>query len=112
MPFHLTIETLIDDGLTVEQYAAAVQALKPATVQVDCGGGIGRTLLASLQSRGIPATALEKRPRPTLPEVQRAEEESRKAAALKDELQQCQREKGLLQDHLRDLRILIAKLDD
>lgn len=110
MPFHLTIEPLVEDGLTVEAYVEAVRALNPKTVQVDCWG-IGRTLLESLQAKGIDAHALEKRPRPALPEVQRAEEESRKAAALKTENEQLQRENRMLNEHLKRLHTLIDRLD-
>lgn len=60
MPFHLTIEPdLQEDGLTAEDYAERVRALKPVTVLVDCSG-IGRTVLASLQAKGINAQPLER----------------------------------------------------
>lgn len=111
MPIHVTIDPVpSEDGLTVEQIAACLLQLKPASIDVDCAGP-GRVVLASLQAKGLPAKALEKRPRPTLPDVERAEAESRRAAALKTELEQCEREKKLLEESLRLLRILIERLD-
>lgn len=116
MPFHVTIEPVPDDGLTVEAYAEAVQMLKPASVQVDCGGaGLGRVLLASLQARGIPATALEKRPRPTLPEVLRIEELSQQLSSANRELEERKQsdslELKLLREYKRDVQILIGRLE-
>lgn len=111
MAYHVTIDGATDDGLTVEQIAAQMQTLKPASITVDCAGGLGRVLLASLQAKGLPAKALEKRERPTLPEIQRAEQLSEVALNLRDTIEEQRKEIQHLRDYQRDVRILIARLE-
>jgi len=109
--FHVIIDPLLDDGVTVEQIADAMRALKPATIKVDCSG-YGQHVLRDLQQlHGIPATALEKRERPQLLEVQRISELSAELAKQKAEREQQDLELRLLREHQKQLRILIERLD-
>lgn len=111
MPIHVTIDLMREDGLTVEQVAEAMAQVKPASISVDMGGPTGRVLLASLQSRGLPATALEKRPRPVLAEVQRIEELSSALAVLQTKYAEQALELKFLREYRQDIRVLIERLD-
>lgn len=99
-----------DPGFSVAAVGDALLALKPTSVLVDTAG-IGRVVLASLQARGLPAKALEKRPRPTLPEIQRCEELSAQITRLKHELELAEMDRKHLQAYQRDIRVLIERLD-
>lgn len=111
MAYHVTIEPFEMNGPTVAEIAEAMRALAPASVQVDMGCPLGKVLLASLQARNIPATALEKRPRPVLAEVQRIEALSKELDECKGERESLQTENRVLREHLRDLRTLIQRLE-
>jgi hypothetical protein len=109
MPIHVTIDPNAE-GRSSEQLGDALVLLAPTRIEVDCGG-MGRVLLASLQARGLPAVALEKRPRPVLAEVQRIEELSREVDRLKHEAELRERDLIHLRDYQRDVRILIGRLE-
>ncbi len=111
MPIHVTLDPMIEDGLTVEAIAESMVQLKPTTLTVDLADPLGRVLLASLQARGLPAQALEKRPRPVLAEVQRIEELSRDVERLKREAELHELELRHLREYQQDVRILIQRLD-
>lgn len=106
---HVTIDP--EEGIPSEQYADAMQRLAPASIAVDMGGALGRLVLASLQARGLPATALEKRPRPALPELQRIEELSKAISGLQGDLETARLELRLLREYKHDVQILIARLE-
>ena len=109
--YHVTINPLMEDGLTVEAYAEAMAALKPASISVDMAGPLGRVLLASLQARGLPAAVLEKRPRPVLGEVMRIEELSAELNKLKAQHAEQALELKFLREYRQDIRVLIERLD-
>ena len=112
MAYHVTIDpTPSEDGEPIEAIAEAMVRLGPASIAVDLAGSAGRVVLASLQARGLPATALEKRPRPTLPEIQRAEDLSRVVDGLRADLEDRDLELKLLREYRDDVRILIQRLD-
>lgn len=112
MAYHVIIDpTPSEDGEPIEAIAEAMHRLAPASIQVDLGGSAGRVVLAALQARGIAATALEKRPRPTLPEVQRIEDLSRTLAETQALLADQELELKLLREYRDDVRILIQRLD-
>lgn len=85
-------------------------ALKPTSITVDAIGP-GRMLLAAMQTAGLPARALEKRPRPSLPEVTRAEELSRTLDKMRHEMELKDQELRLLREHQKHLHTLIERLD-
>lgn len=111
MPIHVTVDLLQEDGMTVEDVAEALARLKPATIAVDLAGPVGRTLLASLTSRGLPAAVLEKRPRPTLHEVTRITELSREVEELKRESELQKLDLRRLREYQKDVSILIQRLE-
>ena len=111
MAYHVTIDPVVEDGTPVEAIAEAMVRLGPATILVDLAGPMGRVLLASLQARGLPATALEKRPRPTLPEVQHIEHLSKAAKDMQETIDQQRLELRLLREYKHDVQILIARLE-
>lgn len=110
--YHVTVDcTAEDPAFSVEAVAADLSRLNPASITVDTAG-IGKVVLASLQARGLPAKALEKRPRPVLAEVQRIEEISRERDAMAHKLEVAELENRHLKDYQRDIRKLIARLSD
>ena len=111
MKISVTIDPSTEDGLTTEQVAELLRPLKPASISVDCAGGLGKVLLASLQSRGMPATALEKRERPVLAEVQRISDLCRAAEDLKQTIKEQRIELEALREYKRDIRILLSRLE-
>jgi hypothetical protein len=111
MAIHVSIDGLTEDlQPTVAEFVDRLERLQPASITVD-SAGVGRVLLAALQTRGLPAHALEKRPRPTLPEIQHAEALSKEVATLKAKLEQQEQEFKQLRDYQRDIRILLNKID-
>ena len=109
--YHVTVVADAEDpAFSVAAVGDALLALQPASVLVDAAG-IGRVVLASLQARGLPAKALEKRPRPTLPEIQRCEELSQQITKLKHELELAEKDLHHLRTYQRDIRVLIERLD-
>jgi hypothetical protein len=110
--YHVTVECTAeeDDAFSVEAVAAELHRFAPRTIAVDTAG-IGKVVLASLRARGLPATALEKRPRPTLPEVQRVEELSKQVDKLEREAELRERDLTHLREYQRDIRVLISRLD-
>lgn len=112
MAYHVIIDPIpSEDGQTVEAIAEAMHRLGPASIQVDLAGSAGRVVLAALQARGIAATALEKRPRPVLAEVQRIEELSKALENMRASVDQQDLELKLLREYRDDVRILIQRLD-
>jgi hypothetical protein len=108
---HVSIDGLTEDTYpSVAEFMERIAALKPASITVDAGG-TGRMLIAAMQTRGLPATALEKRPRPVLSEIQRIEELSREVKDLKATAEARDLETRLLREHQRQLRILIDRLE-
>lgn len=114
MAIHVAIEGLSEDmapmAPSVSGLGDALLALKPTSVTVDAAG-IGRVVLASLQTRGLPAKALEKQPRPTLSEVSRVTELSREIEDLKRVHELREQELEHLRAYQRDIRVLIERLD-
>lgn len=106
----ITPETEDPPSIAVATLAALLEQLKPTEISVDASCG-GRVVLAALQARGLPAHALEKRPRPTLPEVAQAEAASREAIALKAELEETKRELRHLREYREHIGKLIERLD-
>lgn len=112
MAYHVIIDPIpSEDGQPIEAIAEAMHRLAPASIAVDLAGPAGRVVLASLQARGLPATALEKRPRPVLAEVQRIEELCREKDALHATVEMQKLEIKLLREYRDDVRILIQRLD-
>ncbi len=112
--YHVTVIPYADDpAFSVATASDAVMALKPTSVLVDCGGsGIGRVLLASLQAKGLPAKALEKRERPSLLEVSRVTELTRELKDAQHEAELLKLELKMLREYQRDIRVLINRLDN
>ena len=112
MAIHVSIDGLTEDiQPSVAEFMDRLEQLRPASISVDTGGA-GRMLLAALQTRGLPAHALEKRPRPTLPEITHAEALSKQVEELKQKSEKDERELKLLRDYQRDIRVLINRLDN
>ncbi len=111
MPTHVSIDPMMEDGRTVESIAESMVQLKPTTIAVDMAGPLGRVLLASLQARGLPAVALEKRPRPVLGEVMRIEELSAALNKLQAQHAEQALELKFLREYRSDIRVLIERLD-
>ena len=108
--YHVTIEATDPEGPPVEVVAEAMHRLGATSIAVDTAG-IGRVLLASLQARGLPAVALEKRPRPVLAEVQRIEELSSALSKLQKQFDEQALELKFQREYRRDIQILIGRLD-
>lgn len=113
MAYHIavTIDPLTEEGRSVEQIAEAMLQLKPASITVDLGAPLGRVLLASLQAKGLPATAFEKRPRPTLPEVAHADQLSQACKELQQVIDDQRKELKHLREYQHDVRVLIQRLE-
>jgi hypothetical protein len=107
---YVQLDRLEDSAESLSEFIDRLASLKPTGIKVDTGG-TGRVLLAALLSRGLPATPLEKRERPSLPEITRAEELSREVTALKATAEARDLETRLLREHQRQLRILIDRLE-
>lgn len=111
MAIHVTLDGLVQDMKpSAAEFVDSLERLKPTSVTVDCAGA-GRVLLAALQTRGLPAVALEKRERPALLEVQRIAELSTTITDLQTQNAEQRKELQFLRDYQRDIRVLIQRLE-